>query len=72
MSIRREVKESLLARLLFVLAVLLPFAVLFLLPGGRRSTAGSGSGPSSWHVFGLCFRRLSGQRNQRASRKFHG
>ena len=51
MSIRREVNESLLARLLFVLVVLLPFAVLFLLPGG----APLHSGFWFWAILLACF-----------------
>ena len=51
MSIRREVNESPLARLLFVLAVLLPLAVLFLLPGG----APLHSGFWFWAILLACF-----------------
>ena len=40
MSVRRKLNESLWARLLFVLAVLLPFAVLFLLPGAAPAYGG--------------------------------
>lgn len=51
MKVRRELNESLWARLVFVLAVLVPFVILFLIPGAAPAY----SGFWFWVVLLACF-----------------